>query len=162
PAGHAVPTRRPAAGPPGRVRRADPHPCPAPPPPRPPPRAARPRPPPPPPRPPPGAPPGPPGPPPQTRARPRPAAAGPPPAAPDGVGTGPGRLSLRQAVNLAALLPVVDTITFDPTVFGTTPQTITLSQGQLALIGRSTTTIIGPGAGLLTVSGGNNSRVFDI
>ena len=79
----------------------------------------------------------------------------------DKAGTGPGRLSLRQAVNLATLLPGVDTITFDPNVFGSTPQTITLSRGQLALINRSTT-IIGPGAGLLTISGGGQSRVFDI
>jgi hypothetical protein len=80
----------------------------------------------------------------------------------DDAGTAPSHLSLRQAVNLAALFPVVETIAFDPAVFGTTPHTITLTQGQLALDDRATTTITGPGANLLTVSGGGKSRVFYI
>ncbi len=54
-----------------------------------------------------------------------------------------------------------ETITFDPTVFAT-PQTITLTAGQLELSNTSgTETITGPAAGV-TVSGNNASRVFQI
>jgi hypothetical protein len=84
----------------------------------------------------------------------------------DGVGSAPGRITLRQAVNLANVLPAAETITFDPSVFGTTPQTITLTGGQITLTNKLTTTITGPSASLLTVSGnsasGNTSRVFEI
>jgi fibronectin-binding autotransporter adhesin len=78
-----------------------------------------------------------------------------------GIGSLPGRLSLPQAINLANVLPTADTIMFAPSVF-ITPQTITLSAGQLMLTDMATTTIIGPGANLLTVSGNHASRVFDI
>ena len=54
---------------------------------------------------------------------------------------------------------VPDTINFDPTVFDT-PQTIALTTGQLDLTDAATTTISGPGAGLLSISGNNASRVF--
>jgi len=56
---------------------------------------------------------------------------------------------------------VADTINFDPTVFAT-PQTIALTSGQLELTDAATTTISGPGAGLLSISGKNASRVFFI
>ena len=52
-----------------------------------------------------------------------------------------------------------DTIDFDPTVFAT-PQTISLTGGQLELTDAATTTITGPGAALLSISGNHASRVF--
>ena len=53
------------------------------------------------------------------------------------------------------------TITFDPTAFAT-PQTITLTSGQLELSDTTgTETITGPAAGV-TVSGGGASRVFQV
>ena len=76
----------------------------------------------------------------------------------DGVGSAPGQLSLRQAINLANALGTADTITFS-SLFDT-PQTITLTAGPLSLTDKATTTIDGPGATLLTVSGGGKSRVF--
>ncbi len=79
----------------------------------------------------------------------------------DGTGSASGELSLRQAVNLANVLDVAETITFDSTVFGT-PRTITLTQGQLELSDTGgTETITGPTAGV-TVSGGGMSRVFQV
>ena len=73
----------------------------------------------------------------------------------------PGQLDLRGAVNLADVLPGGHTITFDPSVFATA-QTITLTKGQLELINTGgTQTITGPAAGV-TVSGGGNSRVFQV
>ena len=50
----------------------------------------------------------------------------------DGTSSPSGDLSLRQAINLANVLPGNQTITFDPTVFASA-QTITLTQGQLEL-----------------------------
>jgi hypothetical protein len=79
----------------------------------------------------------------------------------DGVGSGPGQLSLRQAVNLANAQTTGDSISFDPSVFAT-PQTITLTAGPLSLTDAARTTIAGPGPSLLTISGGATSRVFDI
>jgi fibronectin-binding autotransporter adhesin len=79
----------------------------------------------------------------------------------DGVGSGPEKISLRQAINLADALTSVDTIDFDSTVFAT-PRTIALTAGQLTLTDKATTTINGPGANLLTVSGGGASRVIAI
>ena len=65
----------------------------------------------------------------------------------------PAQLDLRGAVGLADVLPGSHTITFDPTVFAT-PQTITLTGGQLELSDTTgTETITGPAAGV-TVSGG--------
>ena len=70
--------------------------------------------------------------------------------------------SLRSEIDLAnSNMGVADTINFDPTVFGT-PQTITLTSGQLELTDAATTTISGPGAGLLSISGNNASRVLFI
>jgi hypothetical protein len=79
----------------------------------------------------------------------------------DGAGSAPGQFSLRQAVNLANLLAIAVTIDFDPTVFAT-PQTIALSGSQLKLTSKATTTIAGPGANLLTISGKKSSRVFAV
>ena len=75
-----------------------------------------------------------------------------------------GRTDLRQAIVEANTNGGDQTITFDETVFQL-PQTITLDPalGQLEL--SDTTgieTITGPGAGLLSISGNNASRVFSI
>ena len=73
--------------------------------------------------------------------------------------TDPG--SLRWAVGQANANPGTDSIVFDSTVFSTS-HTITLTAGQLDLSDSATTTIVGPGAGLLSISGNNASRVFEI
>ena len=73
-----------------------------------------------------------------------------------------GLTSLREAIAYADDLPGTNTITFDPAVFGTTPQTITLTAGELMLTDLAGTSIDGPGAGVLTVSGNNASRVFHV
>src|SRR3954470_14770281 len=64
--------------------------------------------------------------------------------------SGPG--SLRQAVQLANSNGVEDLINFDPTFFST-PQTITLTSGEI-VVGpeASLITMAGPGASLLTIS----------
>ena len=80
--------------------------------------------------------------------------------------SGPG--SLRQAIEGANAQGGAETITFDPTAFAT-PQTITLTSGQLELSDTTgTETITGPAAGV-TVSGdgpGNGlngqGRVFQV
>jgi hypothetical protein len=64
-----------------------------------------------------------------------------------------GAGSLRGQIAAAAS---GDTINFDPTVHGT----ITLTSGELGLFGDLT--ILGPGAGNLTVSGNNAQRVFHV
>jgi hypothetical protein len=73
-----------------------------------------------------------------------------------------GLTSLREAVAYANSHPGPDTITFDPAVSGKRPRTIKLKGGPLVLTDPATTTIVGPGAKLLTISGGRKSRVFDI
>ena len=73
-----------------------------------------------------------------------------------------GENSLRTAIEYADLLTGPQTITFDPAVFGTTPQTIILTYGELTMNNPATTTIQGPGANLLTVNGGGKNQVFDI
>ena len=80
----------------------------------------------------------------------------------DGAGSGPGQLTLRQAVNFANAQPGGDTITFAPAVFANAPRTITLTSGPLSLTDKALTTITGPGANLVTVSGGGQSQVFNI
>jgi hypothetical protein len=79
----------------------------------------------------------------------------------DGSAVAPGALDLRGAVDLTDALPGGQTISFDPKVFATA-QKITLTAGQLDLsnIGGSDT-ITGPAVGV-TISGGGNSRVFQI
>ncbi|MCE9560458.1 MAG: right-handed parallel beta-helix repeat-containing protein, partial [Planctomycetes bacterium] len=72
-----------------------------------------------------------------------------------------GNLTLREAVDLANVPSGVNTITFDPVVFAT-PKTITLTNGQLALLDTTgVTTITGPTAGV-TISGNNLSGVFSV
>ncbi len=74
--------------------------------------------------------------------------------------TGPG--SLRAAVTQANSNGQPDTITFDPQFFST-PRTITLTS-QIRISDNFNTvedlTITGPGAGLLTISGNNATRIF--
>jgi hypothetical protein len=70
--------------------------------------------------------------------------------------------SLRAAIAYANSHPGPATITFDPPVFGRRPRTIKLIGGPLVLTDPATTTIVGPGAKLLTISGGRKSRVFDV
>ncbi len=74
--------------------------------------------------------------------------------------TVPNKLTLFEAVELANFRTSADTITFDPTVFAS-PQTITLTAGQLELTDSATTTITAPAAGL-TISGNDASRVFAV
>ncbi len=72
-----------------------------------------------------------------------------------------GEGSLRQAVMNANAIAGANTITFEGSEFtDPTPDTITLTTGQLLL--SDTTTIKGRGANMLTISGGNNFRVFSI
>jgi FG-GAP-like repeat len=69
--------------------------------------------------------------------------------------------SLRWAVGQANAGGGAETIKFDPSLFNT-PQTITLTQGQLELSDPTgTETITGPAVGV-TVSGGGQSRVFQV
>ncbi len=78
----------------------------------------------------------------------------------DDFGFSDGTTSLREAIAGANAKPG-RTITFDPTVFAAA-QTITLSLGQLELTDSTgTTTITGPPAGV-TISGDNDSRVFQV
>lgn len=79
----------------------------------------------------------------------------------DGVGSAPGQIMLRQAVNVANVLATGDTILFGSN-FLSGPQVITLTNGPLALTDSATTSIAGPGANLLQISGNFNGRVFDI
>ena len=71
-----------------------------------------------------------------------------------------GAGSLRAAIVQADADGGGDTIVFS-SLFNT-PQTITLTSGQLELTGTATTMINGPGANLLTVNGGDASRVFAV
>ena len=80
--------------------------------------------------------------------------------------SGPG--SLRQAIIDSNSNDQDDTINFDPVFFGV-QQTITLTSGMLEIRSDSEAsgssrrlTIIGPGAGSLTISGNNQSRVISI
>ncbi len=78
----------------------------------------------------------------------------------DTVGSAPGQITLRQAVNLANALTSEEAIVFTSNL--ATPQTITLTNGPLVLTDKATTTIAGPGASLLTLSGNNAGRVLDL
>ena len=76
-----------------------------------------------------------------------------------------GQNSLRAAINYADTL--TDARAPSPSTrpsSARSPQTITLTNGQLTLTNAATITIEGPGAKLLTVSGSGTSqaRVFDI
>ncbi len=79
----------------------------------------------------------------------------------DGTDSPSGKLSLRQAVQLANNLGIAETISFDATIFAKS-QTIILTAGVLELENTGgLQTITGPTAGL-TVSGGNTSEVFEV
>ena len=80
----------------------------------------------------------------------------------DAVNTAPGVNTLRLAIFYAnSFTTGSPTIIFDSQVFST-PQTITLAGTQLELSDKTgTETITGPAAGV-TVSGGGNSRVFQV
>jgi hypothetical protein len=69
---------------------------------------------------------------------------------------------LRAAIAYANSHTGPDTITFDPAVFAARPRTIRLFGGPLVLTDSATTTIVGPGAKRLTISGAGRSRVFDV
>jgi hypothetical protein len=66
-------------------------------------------------------------------------------------------LSLREAVNLANVLPGSNTVSFDP---GLASGTVTLTSGELLL--SNSIAIAGPTAGPVTLSADNASRVFEI
>jgi len=78
-------------------------------------------------------------------------------------GAGSGLLGdLRYCIAQANSTAGDDTITFDSNVFAT-PQTITLGGTQLELTDTTgQTTITGPGANLLSISGNNLSRVLQV
>ena len=77
-----------------------------------------------------------------------------------GIGSGDSG-DLRYCINQANADDEANQIVFDPAVFST-PQTITLSNGQLELEkSAGTQTITGPAAGV-TISGGGYSRVFQV
>src|SRR5262249_27296075 len=65
------------------------------------------------------------------------------------------------AIGYAISLGGSRTVTFDPSVFGTTQQTITLTGGALNITNTGLQlTIQGPGASLLSISGNNTSQVI--
>ena len=77
----------------------------------------------------------------------------------DGVGV--NGVSLRDAIIAANTTAGSDTITFAPSLTAGGPVTLTLTLGELTVSDTiGTTTITGPGASLLSVSGNNISRVF--
>ncbi len=82
----------------------------------------------------------------------------------DASNPGAGLLTLRQAVADANAHSGSDTIDFSSSVFAAgSLHTITLTQGQITFSDISgTTTLSGPGASVLAVSGGGASRVFQI
>ena len=67
-----------------------------------------------------------------------------------------GAGSLRRAVHDANTSGGADTIVFDPSVTGV----IALTGGELDLI--DNVSIVGPGAGVVTISGSNSSRIFEV
>jgi len=74
-----------------------------------------------------------------------------------------GAGSLRQAVTDATGNNQADTIVFDPALFASGAQTLTLTTGGLDVAGTGNNdafTIIGPGSSLLTISGNNSSQIF--
>lgn len=69
--------------------------------------------------------------------------------------------SLRRAIEDANENSGDDTIVFDSSVFSSA-QTIILTDGELFVGGNGSLTINGPGANLLTISGGNSSGIFAV
>lgn len=74
-------------------------------------------------------------------------------------GTCDADCSLRDAVSAAGATVDDDIINFSPAVFGT-PQSIVLNGTDLVINNNGKLSIIGPGPGLLTISGNSVSRVF--
>jgi len=72
---------------------------------------------------------------------------------------GPGNLSLREALALAAGLPGDDVIEFHDSLFG---GTILLDPGLGELPIDSNVSVVGPGSDLLTVDADDNCRVFHV
>jgi hypothetical protein len=74
-----------------------------------------------------------------------------------------GAGSLRQAILDANAATGADAIKFDTGVFST-PQIITLTSGDIVFANSvdATATVIGPGSGLLTISGNNASKIFSV
>src|SRR5207237_8237844 len=70
-----------------------------------------------------------------------------------------GNRSIRHCVADANFLPGANSIPFDAAFFST-PKTITLTSGEMAVT--DALTITGPGSALATVSGNNNSRIFNL
>ncbi|WP_395375854.1 choice-of-anchor Q domain-containing protein [Marinicella sp. W31] len=70
----------------------------------------------------------------------------------------PGLTTLRQAVQISNVLPSAE-IEFDAELFSV-PQRITLINGDILI--SENIIIFGPGQDLLTIDGGNNSRIFRI
>jgi hypothetical protein len=68
--------------------------------------------------------------------------------------------SLRQAINYANTLNSPATITFASSLFSSGPARILLLGTELEITGDET--IVGPGANMLSVSGNNASRVFNV
>ncbi|HWS27025.1 MAG TPA: choice-of-anchor Q domain-containing protein, partial [Xanthomonadales bacterium] len=66
--------------------------------------------------------------------------------------------TLREAIVAANATAGLDTISFDPVVFGVA-RTITLTAGEL--IATQDLNLVGPGAALLSVSGNNSTRLMD-
>ena len=73
-----------------------------------------------------------------------------------------GARGLRAAIAYANSHPGPDTIIFDPAVFARKHRTIRIVGGPLVVTDPATTTIIGPGARLLTLKGNGRSGVFDV
>jgi hypothetical protein len=73
-----------------------------------------------------------------------------------------GLTSLREAIAYANRHPGPDTIVLAPAASGARPRTLTLGGGPLVLTDPATTTIVGPGANRLTISGAGRGRVFDV
>src|SRR5881394_1275882 len=76
----------------------------------------------------------------------------------DGV-CGDADCSLREAIGAANATVENDIVTFILPFFSS-PQTITLSAGELVAANNGTLTVAGPGAYRLTISGNNASRIF--
>ena len=72
-----------------------------------------------------------------------------------------GAGSLRQAIADANAAGTNDVIGFDSGVFSS-PKTITLTTGELVINSNGNLIINGPGANLLSISGNDASRVFDV
>ena len=78
----------------------------------------------------------------------------------DGYHPTDGTTGLREAIAYAESLAV--TITFDPSVFGKSLQTLVLIHGPLAITCLATITMAGPGAGLLMISAAGQGRDFTV